>query len=85
MTIDTEILQFLHYHPLANRAEITQGLTNAPSESTMKRIISMAVKKGYVETIGKGPATKYILTPQAQVTMPLDLETYFDKDRKSVV
>lgn len=80
MTIDTEILQFLHYHPLANRAEITQGLTNAPSESTMKRIISMAVKKGYVETIGKGPATKYILTPQAQVTMPLDLETYFDKD-----
>lgn len=40
----------------------------------------MAVKKGYVETIGKGPATKYILTPQAQVTMPLDLETYFDKD-----
>ena len=80
MTIDTEILQFLHYHPLVNRTKIMQGLTNVPSESTMKRIISMAVKKGYVEKIGRGPATKYILTPQAQVTMPLDLDSYFDKD-----
>lgn len=36
MTIDIEILQFLHYHPMSNRTEITQGLMDAPSESTMK-------------------------------------------------
>ena len=36
MTIDIEILQFLHYHPLANRAEIMAGLTKTPSDSTMK-------------------------------------------------
>lgn len=40
MTIDIEILQFLHYHPLANRAEIMAGLTKAPSDSTMKRLLS---------------------------------------------
>lgn len=80
MTIDIEILQFLHYHPMSNRTEITQGLMDAPSESTMKRLISTAVKKGYVEAIGRGPATKYRLTPQAHVTMPLNLDTYFDKD-----
>ena len=34
MTINIEILQFLHYHPLANRAEIMAGLTKAPSDST---------------------------------------------------
>ena len=34
MTIDIEILQFLHYHPLANRAKIMAGLTKAPSDST---------------------------------------------------
>ena len=34
MTIDIEILQFLHYHPLANRVEIMAGLTEAPSDST---------------------------------------------------
>lgn len=80
MTIDIEILQFLHYHPLANRTEIMAGLTKAPSDSTMKRLLSAAVKEGNIETVGRGPATKYKLTPQAQVTMPLDLATYFDKD-----
>ena len=80
MTIDIEILQFLHYHPLANRTEIMAGLTKAPSDSTMKRLLSAAVKEGNVKTVGRGPATKYKLTPQAHVTMPLDLATYFDKD-----
>ena len=80
MTIDIEILQFLHYHPLANRTEIMAGLTKAPSDSTMKRLLSAAIKEGNVETAGRGPATKYKLTPQAHVTMPLNLATYFDKD-----
>ena len=80
MTIDIEILQFLHYHPLANRTEIMAGLTKAPSDSTMKRLLSAAVKEENIETVGRGPATKYKLTPQAHVTMPLDLATYFDKD-----
>ena len=80
MTIDIEILQFLHYHPLANRAEIMAGLTKALSDSTMKRLLSAAVKEGNIEKAGRGPATKYKLTPQAHVTMPLDLATYFDKD-----
>ena len=80
MTIDIEILQILHYHSLANRAEIMAGLTKAPSDSTMKRLLSAAVKEGNIEKAGRGPATKYKLTPQAHVTMPLDLATYFDKD-----
>ena len=56
------------------------GLTKAPSDSTMKRLLSAAVKEGNIETVGRGPSTKYRLTPQAHVTMPLDLATYFDKD-----
>ena len=80
MTIDIEILQFLHYHPLANRAEIMAGLTKATSDSTMKRLLSAAVKEGNIETAGRGPATKYKLTPQAHVTMPLDLATYFNRE-----
>ena len=80
MTIDIEILQFLHYHPLANRNEIMAGLMETPSGSTVKRLLSAAVKEGNIETVGRGPSTKYRLTPQAHVTMPLDLATYFDKD-----
>ena len=80
MTIDIEILQFLHYHPLANRTEIMAGLMETPSGSTVKRLLSAAVKEGNIEPVGRGPSTKYRLTPQAHVTMPLDLATYFDKD-----
>lgn len=56
------------------------GLMEAPSGSTVKRLLSAAVKEGNIETVGRGPSIKYRLTPQAHVTMPLDLATYFDKD-----
>lgn len=56
------------------------GLMETPSGSTVKRLLSAAVKEGNIETVGRGPSTKYRLTPQTHVTMPLDLATYFDKD-----
>lgn len=80
MAIETEILQILHYHPLANRAEIASFLSNAPSDSTMKRFLAAAVAKELIEVHGKGPATKYTLSPQAHITMPLNIDTYFEKD-----
>ena len=55
-------------------------LTNAPSDSTIKRVIAEAVRKELILVHGKGPATKYSLSPQAHVTMPLDLNTYFKDD-----
>lgn len=80
MTQDIEILQFLLYHPESSRAEIGNALTNAPSPATIKRLIADGVRKGHIEVVGRGPSTRYKLTPQAQVTMELDLDTYFEKD-----
>lgn len=80
MSIETEILQVLHYHPLINRVEIASMLSNAPSDSTMKRLIAEAVKNEMIVVHGRGPATKYTLSPQAHVTMPLDMDTYFRND-----
>ena len=80
MTTEVEILQYLHYHPEAKRSEIGDALTLQIGERTLKRIIAECVVKGFVEIVGKGPATRYKLTPQAHVTMPLHLDTYFEKD-----
>ncbi len=80
MTKDIEILQFLHYNPSSSRSEIEASLTNSPSSATLKRLIAEEVKQGHIEVIGRGPATRYRLTPQAHVTMELNLDTYFDKD-----
>lgn len=86
MTQEIEILQFLHYNPLSSRAEISNGINNAPSAATLKRMITEAIDKGSIEVVGKGRATKYRLSPQAHVTMPLDLDTYFinDVDQRQV-
>ena len=46
MTIQVEILQFLHYNPSSSRVEIAAGLTEAPNERTLKRIIAGCVRSG---------------------------------------
>ena len=51
-----------------------------PSAATLKRLISDAVNNKNIEVTGRGPATRYRLTPQALITMELNLDTYFDKD-----
>ena len=43
-------------------------------------MIADGVAKEHIEVVGRGPATSYRLTPQAHVTMELNLDTYFDKD-----
>lgn len=80
MTPDVEMLQYLHYHPDSAKTEIKAGMSLEMSDATIKRVLSKAVKDGMVLVIGKGRATKYRLTPQAYVTMDLNLDTYFDKD-----
>lgn len=80
MTTEIEILQYLHYHPLSKRTEIGSAVTASISDRTLKRIIADCVEKGAVEVVGKGPATRYKLTPQAHVTMLLNIDTYFDND-----
>lgn len=80
MTPDVEMLQYLHYHPDSAKAEIKAGMSLEMSDATIKRVLSKAVKDGMVLVIGKSRATKYRLTPQAHVTMDLNLDTYFDKD-----
>lgn len=80
MTIQVEILQFLHYNPSSSRAEIAAGLHEAPNERTLKRIIAEVVQQGDIVVEGKGRATRYSLSAQAHLMMPLDIDTYFLKD-----
>lgn len=77
MEINREILQFLHYHPLASRAEITTGVSFTGSEATMKRILAAEIQLGNIIVSGIGRSTRYSLSAQAHVCMPLNLDTYF--------
>lgn len=80
MTTEIEILQFLHYNPLSKRSDILLSLSKQISDRTLMRMLSEATTKGYIEVVGRGPSTRYKLTPQAHITMGLNLDTYFNKD-----
>ena len=76
----SQILQFLHYHPLSSRDEIARGTAFEGSDATMKRLLATAVAKGDVVVEGKARATRYKLSDQAHLLMPLNLDTYFAQD-----
>ena len=80
MTIHVEIFQFLHYNPSSSRVEIAAGLSEAPNERTLKRIIAECVQNGDIVVEGKGKATRYSLSAQAHLMMPLNIETYFGNE-----
>lgn len=86
MDTKREILQFLHYHPASTRDEIRQGISFTGSDATLKRLISNAVVSGDVAVSGKARATRYSLSHQAFITMPLDLDTYFavEEDKRVI-
>lgn len=81
-----EILQFLHYHPASTRDEIRQGISFEESDATLKRVISNCVASDDIIVSGKARATRYSLSNQAFITMPLDIETYFsvEEDKRVI-
>ena len=77
MNESRDILQYLHYHPLSSRGDITAGTAFKGSDATLKRMIAAGIKAGDIVAEGKARATRYRLSPHAQLLMPLNLDTYF--------
>lgn len=75
-----EILQFLHYNPLSSREDIAKGVVFEDSTATLKRMIAALVQSGDIVVNGRARATRYSLSPQAHLLMPLNLDTYFSKE-----
>lgn len=75
-----EILQFLHYNPLSSRDEIAKGISFEGSDATLKRLIAASIKNNDILVEGKARATRYRLSDQAHLLMPLNLDTYYSSD-----
>ena len=80
MTRENEILQYLHYHPESSRSEIEGGMNLTESPATVKRILASLAENGSAIVSGQGRATRYSVSQQAQVTMELNIDTYFQKE-----
>ena len=80
MTRENEILQYLHHHPGSSRSEIEAGMNMKESPATVKRILASLVESKDAIVTGQGRATRYSVSPQAHVTMELNIDTYFQKE-----
>ncbi len=80
MTRENEILQYLHYHPGSSRSEIEAGMNMKESSATVKRILASLVESKDAIVTGQGRATRYSVSPQAHVTMDLNIDTYYQKE-----
>ena len=78
--MNKEILQYLHFHPNSSRKDIIDGLVFTGSDATMKRYLAAEVRNGNITVTGQNKATRYSLSSQAHLLMPINLDTYFAND-----
>ncbi len=65
---------------MSSRDDIAHGAALVVSEATLKRQLAILVQQGDVVVEGKARATRYSLSDQAHLLMPLNLDTYFALD-----
>lgn len=65
---------------MSSRDDIAHGAALEVSEATLKRQLTILVQQGDVVVEGKARATRYSLSDQAHLLMPLNLDTYFAQD-----
>jgi len=81
-TFDLEkaMLDYIHKHPNSSSREIHEGLGNIVAFATVKRTINVLLEKNLVASTGRGKSTRYALSKVFDILVPIDIETYFEKE-----
>ena len=81
-----KIIEYLHYHQGASRHELMDALHLGVKDTQMKVLLSEGVADGYIRVEGKARATRYFITPKAQLLRTIDLDSYYavDADRRQM-
>ncbi len=74
------IIDFIKSHPQTSSKEIHEGVGNAGSYATIKRVIQSLVQSNLIHVQGKGKGTKYHISPSYEVLIPINPEDYFQKE-----
>lgn len=77
MTNIDKIIEYLHYHPGANRRELMDSLDLGLKDTRMKALLGDGIASGDIRVEGKARATRYFITPKAQLLRTIDLASYY--------
>ena len=77
---DQKILDFIKNSGASSSKEVHDNLNLSVSYATMKRILSKLATEKLLTSIGRGKATKYIISPVYMLVEPLSVEEYYEKE-----
>ncbi len=75
------IIEYIRKHPLQSSREIYDNLGLEIGYATIKRALNQLLSEKLLSTIGKGKATKYIISSSYELLHSVDVESYFGKEQ----
>jgi len=80
INLEEVILEFLRSNASVSSKTIYDYCSNYVAYASVKRTLKDLVVKNLVSTIGKGKITKYIISPDFEIIVPINLDHYFTKE-----
>ena len=78
--LEKVMLDYIQKHPNSSSREIHDGLENIVAFATVKRTINVLLEKNLLASTGRGKSTRYALSKAFDILVPIDIETYFEKE-----
>ena len=77
MTVEDQIIEYLHYHSGISRLKLMDGAKLTVGDAQTKRALAGLLSRGDIRVEGKARATRYFITPKGQLLRTIDLGTYY--------
>jgi Fic family protein len=78
--LEKGMLDYIQKHPNSSSREIYEGLEKIVAFATVKRTINVLLEKNLVASTGRGKSTKYAVSKAFDILVPIEIETYFEKE-----
>ncbi len=77
---EQKIIDFVKKSNGVSSKEIFENAGLNVSYATIKRLISDLQSANFITTVGKGRATKYLVSPAFEILFPINIEEYYKKE-----
>jgi Fic family protein len=74
------VLDFVGNHPQSSSMDVHEGANLACSYATTKRTLTKLSDKKFLVVLGIGKGTRYSLSPVYNLLVPINLETYYQRE-----
>ncbi len=74
------ILEFVRENPSFSSREIYDGKNWSVSYATLKRYLTQLISDNFIIPVGQGRGRKYMISPAYELFIPIDIQSYFEKE-----